>query len=275
MKVRKICYKMLIIILIIVILLPNMIFFTNYSNAVNAGEKISIPKQVETCKAEYDTEEKNWDSGTGQESIYKLWKSQGKKTDKNNWAYVTIGGKKRYIIKLAQIFGIAGDYIEITLNNGKSYSCVIGDSKNLHETKYEDNTNNGAYYDDNEDMYGTYLDGKCSVVELMLKGTSKVPSNSFLESFADIKTIKNNGSSLTGNTSEEDTTFGETGVQIGSVDEWLETLENMTEEMLADGGWIYSNSNNKTDYNEAKKQTPRRSNCALMVVHALQLFRSI
>lgn len=63
---------------------------------------------------------------------------------------------------------------------------------------------------------------------------------------------------------------------IGSRDEWLETLENMTNDMLEDGKWIYSNEHNKTDYQEAKKELPhRRSNCALMVVHALQLFRSV
>ena len=61
-------------------------------------------------------------------------------------------------------------------------------------------------------------------------------------------------------------------ITIGSQEEWLENLKEWTDIMVEDGDWYYSNNNNKTSYQDARLASKHTSNCALMVVHALQRF---
>lgn len=51
--------------------------------------------------------------------------------------------------------------------------------------------------------------------------------------------------------------------------EWIEYLHKW-EQVMIDAGAIYSNSGNKTSYKDVLKQEPPKTNCALLVVHALQ-----
>ena len=63
-----------------------------------------------------------------------------------------------------------------------------------------------------------------------------------------------------------------TEITIGSRDEWLNNLKEWTDYMVASGDWRYSNSHNKTYYKDAMAAKEHVTNCALMVVHALQRF---
>lgn len=271
-QLKKKLYSILVVFMIFVILLPNFSIFWGKVYGVAPGTVFDLPTGFEQYGSQYEQEDISWLSGTGQEAVNKIWVSQGKPADNNNWAYITVGGQKRYLVALAQTYGVSGDYVDITLENGKTYPCVIGDSKRLHEPDYPDNTDQGAFYY-NGVTYGHSYDGKCSVVELILKDYSKTPSVDFLNSMKPVKRIVNGGSCLNGAAPVGlDATYVTVGVSVGSQDDWLKALKDITDEMVADGRWIYSNSKNKTSYNEAKKDEPRRTNCALMVTHALQYF---
>ena len=63
-----------------------------------------------------------------------------------------------------------------------------------------------------------------------------------------------------------------TTITIKSQDEWVQAVKDWTDLMLKDGDWIYSNKDNKTYWKDARKANPPRTNCALMIVHALQRF---
>lgn len=266
-------YLVIVLLMLFVILLPDFSRFFNYKvYGVAPGTEIIIPTGIEQYGAQYEKEDISWIPGTGQEAVNKIWVSQGKPADNNNWAYITVGGQKRYLVAMSQTFGEPGDYVDIHLRNGKVYPCILGDVKRNHEPAYPDNTEQGAFVY-NGVSYGHYYSGKCSVVELILKDYSKTPSTSILNSMKPVEKVVNGGSCLNGDAPVGlDATYVTVGVSVGSQDEWLKALEDITNEMLSDGGWIYSNSNNITDYTEAKKDSPKRTNCALMVSHALQYF---
>lgn len=61
-------------------------------------------------------------------------------------------------------------------------------------------------------------------------------------------------------------------ITIGSRDEWLNTVKEWTDLMVASGDWRYSNYHNKTYYKDAMAAKEHVTNCALMVVHSLQRF---
>ncbi len=61
-------------------------------------------------------------------------------------------------------------------------------------------------------------------------------------------------------------------ITIGSRDKWLSTAKEWTDIMVGDGNWVYKNTNNKTYWEDAQNASERTTNCALMVVHALQRF---
>lgn len=271
-QLKKKLYTILVLLIIFVILLPNFSIFFSNVYGVTPGTPIDIPDSFEQCGAKLQKDGISWSSGTGPDVVNKIWVSQGKPANNNNWAYITIGGQRRYLVALAQTYGNSGDYVDIHLKNGKVYPCVIRDSESLHELDHDDNTNGGAFsYKDV--TYGHSYDGKCSVVKIILKDYSKQPSTDFLNTIQPVTKIENGGSCLNGDEPEGlDASYVTVGVSVGSQEEWLQALEDMTNEMMEDGGWIYSNNNNKTDYREAKKASPRRTNCALMVSHALQYF---
>lgn len=57
--------------------------------------------------------------------------------------------------------------------------------------------------------------------------------------------------------------------KITKTSEWIQTIKDWEQKMI-DAGAVYSNKNNKTDYEVALKQNPVLTNCALFVTHALQ-----
>lgn len=61
----------------------------------------------------------------------------------------------------------------------------------------------------------------------------------------------------------------ETG-KITKISEWIQTIKDWEQKMIEVKA-VYSNKNNKTDYEVALKQKPVLTNCALFVTHALQV----
>ena len=59
------------------------------------------------------------------------------------------------------------------------------------------------------------------------------------------------------------------GTAVVTRDQWLAAVKDWCDYMVADGDWIYSNSNNRKNVDLAIKES-HTTNCALMVVHALQ-----
>ena len=51
--------------------------------------------------------------------------------------------------------------------------------------------------------------------------------------------------------------------------EWMQEIKDWCDYMVNDGDWIYSNSNNRKNVDQAIKES-HTTNCALMVVHAMQ-----
>ena len=58
--------------------------------------------------------------------------------------------------------------------------------------------------------------------------------------------------------------------KITKISEWIQTIKDWEQKMVEVGA-VYSNKNNKTDYEVALKQKPVLTNCALFVTHALQV----
>ena len=58
--------------------------------------------------------------------------------------------------------------------------------------------------------------------------------------------------------------------KITKISEWIQTIKDWEQKMI-DVKAVYSNKNNKTDYEVALKQKPILTNCALFVTHALQV----
>ena len=204
-------------------------------------------------------------------TIRQKWEAQGSPRDKNNWCYLNVGGTKRYFVALAPIYGLTGDYVDIYINNNgteKVYPCIITNSKDVWEAFEGEHP-----YVYNGKKYGHLVDNLCNIMEICVIPYS-IPEE-LTKSLKNVTKIVNGGNisdSPNGPVGlDKDINYASTA-SVGSQQEWLNTLEKWTNEMLSDGGWIYSNSKNKTNYLEAKKTSPRRSNCALMVVHALQYF---
>lgn len=101
-----------------------------------AGKTIDIPSSVKqgTYAANGydfylgDGKEMVWPEGSNQEAVAKLWKQQGSKF-KNGIAVLNVNGKERYLIAVTRKFGVAGDCIDITLEDGTVVPAVIGHNK--------------------------------------------------------------------------------------------------------------------------------------------------
>lgn len=124
----------------------------------DAGDAIKIPENLPQSAGTYEGYDKNW-SYTNK-TLYEMWVSQGKPASDSHWAYLEVGGQKRYIVALAPVYGLTGDYVDIWLTyNGKSevYPCIIGDGKDVWvDTPY---TFNGV-------AYGHESNGKCNIIEV-------------------------------------------------------------------------------------------------------------
>lgn len=292
--------KIFAIVIIVVILLP--IFNLNYGQVLgtheyntgsetittlDAGEYITIPSEIQQSGGSWESEDVSWQEGTRQAEINKIWKEQGKKYTTDHWAYVeTDSGEKRLLVALSSIYGETGSYVDIYVeNDGEEvvYPCIMGDAKSAFDatTHWWPNAS-----DPNRVTYGHQggSNGYLNVVEVM----SELPNGSeYNETMSGLcNKLKNvtkivNGGLFTEN--REGPTGLEGGgyveiipggstITIGSQEDWLQCLEDFSNELLADGNWIYSNKDNKTNYQEARNDNPRRTNCALFVTHALQTF---
>ena len=228
-KKFKLIISMYIVFMFIFILPSCFSFFGQaFAKTLAPGEGITIPSNIETYTATYEKEDINW-GAVGQAKVNELWKSQGKPKDENNWAYVTMFDKQWHIVALAQSYGVSGDYVAITVENGDvqtTYNCIIGDSKRKHEIvdgiQIPDNTMktiNGVKYpgafwarkdgtlflgadicedEDNYTQYGHYYDGKCNVLELILADYTSTPDGNFLNDIGHVVGIQNGGSYLRG-----------------------------------------------------------------------------
>lgn len=122
-----------------------------------AGDAIKIPEEVDQYKATYESYQGSWKFNPG--LVNAEWKRQGSLHD-NHWAYIEVDGEKRYIVALAPVFGLPGDYVDIYLTyNGESkiYPCIIGDAKGV----YADPT---YIYDGI--AYGHLINEQCNIIEV-------------------------------------------------------------------------------------------------------------
>lgn len=122
-----------------------------------AGDAIRIPEEVDQYKATYESYQGSWKFNPG--LVNAEWKKQGSLHD-NHWAYIEVDDEKRYIVALAPVFGLPGDYVDIYLTyNGESkiYPCIIGDAKGV----YADPT-----YIYEGIAYGHLINGQCNIIEV-------------------------------------------------------------------------------------------------------------
>lgn len=125
---------------------------------VNAAG-ISIPQNFSQYGT-YTTIERNWHYNC--RVVYNMWKSQGSKSEENI-AYVEVEGEKRYLIAVAATFGITGDFVDLTYDDGSTLHCLVMDEKNPHDGY-------GHYYadlngDGRQDHIGHMEGGKVNVIE--------------------------------------------------------------------------------------------------------------
>lgn len=98
----------------------------------DAGDAIKIPSEIKQSTDDFEAYHQNW-SGD-QRKIYDKWVSDGETHSDRHWAYLNVGGNPRYLVALAPIYGITGDYVDIYItHNGeqKIYPCLIADEKDI------------------------------------------------------------------------------------------------------------------------------------------------
>lgn len=154
------------------------------------GDAIKIPTEFEQSTDDFEAYHQNW--GGTQRKIYDKWVSDGETHSDRHWAYLNVGGSPRYLVALAPIFGITGDYVDIYItNNGqqKIYPCLIADEKDIwYDTPF---TYNGKAYG----HVGS--GGRCKIIEVCTE-LAGVPSNyslmtPLLNDMKDITQIVNGG----------------------------------------------------------------------------------
>ena len=158
-----------------------------------AGDAIKIPANLPQSAATYEGYDRSDWSYTNK-TLYDMWVSQGKPASDSHWAYLEVGGKPRYIVALAPVYGLTGDYVDIWItNNGKSevYPCIIGDGKDIWVD---------AAYTFNGVAYGHESGGKCNIIEVCseLSGASSNWSaiSPLLDKLTGVTQIANGGSIL-------------------------------------------------------------------------------
>lgn len=165
----------------------------------DAGDAIKIPQNAdgsvafEQCTNDYEGYHQGWGAGTSQRKLYDMWSEKGETHSDRHWAYIEVAGTPRYIVALAPIYGVVGDYVDIHItHNGESkvYPCIIGDGKDIWVDptfEYE-----GKIYGHKED------DGRCKIIEvcteLLGNSTSTSLISPLLNELKDITLIANGGS---------------------------------------------------------------------------------
>lgn len=131
-----------------------------------AGDAVRIPEEVDQALGTYEGFDVRW--SYTQKTIYDKWVEQGKKASDSHWAYLEIGGERRYLVALVPTYGRVGDYVDIYLTmdgESKVYPCIMADAKDIWVD--EAYTYNGV-------AYGHSVGGRCNVIEVC----SELPSSS-------------------------------------------------------------------------------------------------
>lgn len=209
-KFRKICFKIIIMLIVVTILFPSLslrygqvLGFHDESDydrfgggphtyrAPDAGDAVKIPQEFDQSTDDVEGYDRNW--GSTQAKIYQKWCEQGKKASNSHWAYIEFNGTPRYLVALAPIYGVPGDYVDIYINNNGQetiYPCIIGDSKDI----WVDPT-----FTYNGKAYGHQgSGGRCKIIEVCteIKATSSTVSalSPLLNKLKNITQIANGGS---------------------------------------------------------------------------------
>ena len=168
-KLKKICFKLSIIFILVTILFPSLSFkygqvlgFHDHSETdrfgggphtirvPDSGDAIKVPQEFEQSTDDVEGFDRDW--GSTQAKIYAKWKEQGKKTSESHWAYIEFDGKPRYLVALAPIYGLPGDYVDIYITNNldEEFKCAVyidipleKDNKTIYDGNItlKDNTN--------------------------------------------------------------------------------------------------------------------------------------
>lgn len=109
------------------------------AGTIGAGTTVNVPQDFSQCITVtlYDKWVNKWGvaPGTAQKKVSTEWTRQNQPFD-NGWAYITMGGQKRYLIAVAETFGNVGDYVDVYFANGTVFPCIIADMKSTHDSNY-------------------------------------------------------------------------------------------------------------------------------------------
>lgn len=216
-----------------------------------AGDAVKVPSEVQQSAGTYEPYDRNWSYSN--KTLNDMWVEQGKPASDSHWAYIEVGGEKRYVVAVVPTFGVVGDYIDIYIeNNGDSkiYPCIIGDSKDIWV--------DSAYFY-NQVAYGHKSGDKCNIIEVCSELSSDTSNRSkialLLNKLTGVTQIVNGGSifehpdgpeGLDGPYNYEDgSLFG--GLSSGQEDEsesYYGNLFMMMRETLASAFVAFDNSYN-------------------------------
>ncbi len=179
---KKVIYKIFLIICVFTVVFSSFYFFggqvlafrtiTEYDrrggkhevNAPDAGDAVRVPEDMPQSLGTYEGFDKKW--SYTQKKVKDKWVEQGKPASDSHWAYLEVGGEKRYLVALSPVFGVVGDYVDIYLTykgESKVYPCIMADAKDI----WVDNP-----YIYNGKAYGHTSNGKCNIIEVC----SELPS---------------------------------------------------------------------------------------------------
>ena len=147
-----------------------------------AGDVIEVPTGVDQTDADYAH------TKIIASPVKEIW--DGSK-DENGWCYISIGGVNRYLVALAPLYGVRGDFVDIYItNNGVStvYPCIIVDVKDVWEA-FE----NEHPYEYEGKKYGhlNNTTGKCKIVECIMDPYDE--NNPLCKSLSGVTKIVNGG----------------------------------------------------------------------------------
>lgn len=179
---KKVIYKIFLIICVFTVVFSSFYFLsgqvlafrtiTEYDrmggkhevNAPDAGDAVRVPEDMPQSLGTYEGFDKKW--SYTQKKVKDKWVEQGKPASDSHWAYLEVGGEKRYLVALSPVFGVVGDYVDIYLTykgESKVYPCIMADAKDI----WVDNP-----YIYNGKAYGHTSNGKCNIIEVC----SELPS---------------------------------------------------------------------------------------------------
>ena len=205
-KLKNIFFKITIIITVVTILFPSLNYqygqvfgFHDESDndrfgggphtyrAPDAGDAVKIPQEFEQSMDDVEYYDRSW--GSDQAKVYKAWCDGGKKASDSHWAYIEFSGKPRYLVALAPIYGVVGDFVDIYVtHDGQEsiYPCIIGDSKDIWVD---------PAFEYQGKIYGHQGGGgSCKIIEVCTELHSVEPLSPWLNKLKNATQIANGGS---------------------------------------------------------------------------------